>query len=157
MSRWLIMSVMLVSFTAHAEIFVCKDGQDKITYQDKACATKTVRKLENIPEAPIEDQIRARERIDRSNESYRQYQAALMLERQQQQKIDLEYEALEVEKRKLELLENQSLISGQVVVPAYGVGIRPAYRGHEYKNRAFKSRAHNMTHNRRHGKGRFEK
>ncbi|HYN55110.1 MAG TPA: hypothetical protein VES38_10440, partial [Methylotenera sp.] len=125
MKHLLIVSTCLLSFQAHAEIFVCKDSSDRITYQEKPClTTATVGKLKNIPDAPIEDQILARDRINKANEIYRQNLAKAEIERQQQEERDLKLEALEIERRKVELLERQIIAAERAaIVPRWSLGV----------------------------------
>ena len=129
---------LLLNCPAQAEIFVCKDGNNQLTYQDEPCPNKTLRKLKNVPDAPIEDQILARERIERANAQSKERAAAAELERQQQQKEYRELQAIAIEKQKLELLERQTLAAEQSAIPPWILGVRPAHRfGHlrPYVNR----------------------
>lgn len=109
------LSMVLLSIEAHAEIFVCRDAQNKTIYQDKPCALETVRTLEPIPAPSIEEQILAQERIDKLNEISSQRAMAAETERLQQEKNNLEQEKIELEKRKLELVEKQATLDEQPV------------------------------------------
>ena len=113
---------LLIPSQASAEIFVCKNGANKITYQDEPCLDTTIRKLKNIPDAPIEDQILAQERLNKAQTLSLQRAQLAEAERQQQDKVKREYQAIAIEKRKLELLEKQSLESEQAMVPQWIVG-----------------------------------
>ncbi|MEO6118306.1 MAG: DUF4124 domain-containing protein [Methylotenera sp.] len=130
MKHLLIVSTCLLSFQAHAEIFVCKDSSGRITYQQKPClTTATVGTLKNIPDAPIEDQILARDRINKANEVYRQSVAKAEIERQQQEDRDRALEAMEIERRKLELLERQTIAAEKAAMaPRWSVGVRGVQR-----------------------------
>ncbi|MES2637674.1 MAG: hypothetical protein V4605_10130, partial [Pseudomonadota bacterium] len=86
MKLLLMIFTLSLSFQAFAEIFVCKDAKNKITYQDEPCLDETVRTLKNVPDAPIEDQILAQERIKRANELSMQRALMAEAERQQQEK-----------------------------------------------------------------------
>ncbi len=127
MTHLLIVIILLLSCQAQAEIYVCKDSSNKLTYQDEPCLSQTVRKLKNIPDAPIEDQILARERIDRANALSLQRAATIELERQQKQKEFAELQAIAIEKRKLELLEQQVNESQQATIPQWIIGSRYGY------------------------------
>lgn len=124
----LLTSTALISFQLHAEIFVCKDNFNKITYQDEPCLDTTIRKLKNVPDAPLEDQILAQQRIDKANALSLQRVQLAETERQQQEKVNREYQAIAIEKRKLELLEKQNLQLQQTILPqwivsGFGFGI----------------------------------
>ncbi len=119
---------LLLSCQAQAEIFVCKGGNNQLTYQDEPCPDKTLRKLKNVPDAPIEDQILARERTDRAIALSEQRAAAAEAERQQQQKEFREQQAIAIEKQKLELLQRQTLAAEQSAIPPWILGVRPAHR-----------------------------
>lgn len=125
---WIVLTSLL-SFRANAEIFVCKDAVGRITYQDNPCLTTTVGKLKNIPDAPLEEQILARNRINKASEIYRQSVAKAEIERQQQEERDLKLEALEIERRKVELLERQTIAAERAtIVPQWSLGGRRLHR-----------------------------
>ena len=130
MKHLLIISTCLLSFQVHAEIFVCKDGMGRITYQEKPCITTAmVGKLKNIPDAPIEEQILARDRINKASEIYRQSVAKAEIERQQQEERELALEAMEIERRKVELLERQTIATERAtIIPRWSVGVRGFHR-----------------------------
>ncbi len=128
MNRFLIMLACMLPLMAQAQIFVCKDSKNQLTYQDEPCLNKTLRTLKHVPDAPIEDQISARERIERANAQSQERAVAAELERQQQQKEYRELQAIAIEKQKLELLESQTLASEQYVIPPWILGVRPAHR-----------------------------
>ena len=128
MNRLLIMLACMLPLMAQAEIFVCKDSKNQITYQDEPCLNKTLRTLKRVPDAPIEDQILARERMDRATARSQELAVAAELERQQQQKEYRELQAIAIEKQKLELLERQTLAAEQSVIPPWILGVRPAHR-----------------------------
>ncbi len=119
---------LLLSCPAQAEIFVCKDGNNQLTYQDEPCPNKTLRKLKNVPDAPLEDQILARERMDRANALSLERAATAEAARQQQLKEYRELQAIAIEKQKLELLEKQTLAAEQSAIPPWILGVRPAHR-----------------------------
>jgi len=126
-TKLLLIGITLVSLESRAEIFVCKDTNNKIIYQDEPCLNTTLRTLKNVPDVPIEDQILARERIDKANALSLQRAQLAETERQQQDKANREYQAIAIEKRKLELLEKQNLESEQVIVPQWIVGGRTGF------------------------------
>lgn len=105
-----ILSIIFFSIKANAEIFVCKDDKSRTIYQDKPCATKTIRKLETLPPPSIEEQGLAQERIDKMNEMSQQRAATVEAERLQQEKNDIEQERIALEKRRLDLLEKQATL-----------------------------------------------
>lgn len=105
-----------LAFDAHAAIYVCKDASNHKTYQDEPCTTQTIGQLEHVPDAPIEDQERVQQSIRSANENYikrMQMQKAELLE---QQELERQRLALEVERRKLQQLEQQEEGVGQPVV-----------------------------------------
>ena len=89
----------MLPLMAQAEIFVCKDSKNQLTYQDEPCLNKTLRTLKHVPDAPIEDQISARERIERANAQSQERAVAAELERQQQQKEYRELQAIAIESK----------------------------------------------------------
>lgn len=152
MNRLLILLACLLPLMAQAEIFVCKDSKNQISYQDEPCLNKTLRTLKHVPDAPIEDQIQARERMDRANARSQERAVAAELARQQQQKEYRELQAIAIEKQKLELLERQTLASEQSVIPSWILGVRPAHRFDQlrpYANRGrFETRSNRSSFNR---------
>lgn len=152
MNRLLVIFALILPCQAYAEIFVCKDTKNQLTYQDEPCLSQTVRKLKNVPDAPIEEQILARERIDRANALSQERAVATELARQQQQKEFRELQAIAIEKRKLELLERETLASEQSVIPQWILGVRPAHRFGQlrpYANRSPRGTAHHQSSNNR--------
>ena len=127
MKQLLTVFILMLSCQAQAEIFVCKDANNKLTYQDEPCLSQTVRKLKNIPDAPIEDQILARERMDRANALSLQRAATVELKRQQKQKEYTQLQAIAIERRKLELLEKEASESQQAYIPQWILGSRYGY------------------------------
>ena len=53
-----LISTLLLSSHAGAEIYVCKDVKNKVIYQDTACKTTTLRTIAKAPEVSLEDQIK---------------------------------------------------------------------------------------------------
>lgn len=144
MKHLLLVAIFLLSFQVHAEIFVCKDDKNKITYQEKPCLNTTLRTLKNIPDAPIEDQILARDRISKANEIYHQQALKAEVERQQSEVRDRELEALAIERRKVELLEKQA--ADQAAASRWNGGVRWGYWPWPYK--PYKYGTHNTRPNR---------
>ncbi|WP_020168473.1 MULTISPECIES: DUF4124 domain-containing protein [Methylotenera] len=150
MKLLLMISTLALSLQAHAEIFVCKNINNKITYQDEPCLDQTIRTLKNVPDAPIEDQIEAHERTRKSTELSQQRALIAETERQQQEKANREYQAIAIERRKLELLEEQSLALEQTVAPQWIIGARPGfginrsgiYRYDTYRRNTYKPGMH---------------
>ncbi len=106
-------------------------SKNKITYQEKTCLNTTLRTLINIPDAPIEDQILARDRIIKANEIYHQQALKAEVERQQLEARDIEIEALAIERRKVGLLEKQA--AGQAAASQWNGGMRWGYWPWPYK------------------------
>lgn len=108
--------LLMMAFNANAAIYVCKDASNHKTYQDEPCTTQTIGQLEHVPDAPIEDQERVQQSIRSANENYikrMQMQKAELLE---QQELERQRLALEVERRKLQQLEQQEQIGQPVVI-----------------------------------------
>lgn len=127
MKLLLMISALALPLQAHAEIFVCKNVNNKITYQDTPCIDQTIRTLKNVPDAPIEYQIEAQERIRRSTELSEQRALIAEAERQQQEKANREYQAIAIERRKVELLEEQSVALEQTIAPQWVIGGRSGF------------------------------
>lgn len=129
-----------ISLPVQAEIFVCKDQKNHITYQQEPCTTKTVRILQREPEVPIAEQQRARERIDNANASYEAYAAKTEVERLQSEKLALERENLELEKRALQLKSQEYAPQPVIINPnfngnRYLLGNRPfGFKGNQFNN-----------------------
>lgn len=108
--------IFAMAMDAQAAIYVCKDASNHKTYQDEPCTTQTIGQLEHVPDAPIEDQERVQQSIRRANENYikrMQMQKAELLE---QQELERQRLTLEVERRKLQQLEQEEQGVGQPVV-----------------------------------------
>ena len=131
MKHLLLVAAFLLSFEVHAEIFVCKDDKNKITYQEKPCLITTLRTLKNIPDASIEDQTLGRDRINKANEIYHQQALKAEAQRQQLEARDRELEALALERRKVELLEKQA--AQQAAASQWNGGVRWSYWPWPYK------------------------
>ncbi|MBA3695970.1 MAG: hypothetical protein H0W85_04225 [Methylotenera sp.] len=115
---------LLFFFThAYGEVFVCKDD-NKTIYQDKQCENITIRKLDILPPPTPEERAQAEERLQRITEQSRQRSTAVEVERQQQEKNDIELEKIGIERRKLELLEKQAAAEQ----PVTRVYVKPGYR-----------------------------
>ena len=127
MKQLLTVFILILASQAQAEIFVCKDRNNKLTYQDEPCLSQTIRKLKNIPDAPIEEQILARERLNKAIALSQQRAATAEIERQQQAKKFRERQTLAIEARKLELLEREANTPQQVFAPQWILGARPGY------------------------------
>ncbi len=151
----LLLGLSFLSFETRAEIFVCKDNHNKIIYQDEPCLNTMLRTLKNVPDASIEDQNLARERIDKANALSLQRAQLAETERQQQDKANREYQAISIEKRKLELLEKQNLESEQVIVPQWIVGGRSGFgvnrfNPYRYGNNKFGNGSYGYNHSSNH-------
>lgn len=100
--------LLWVSFQLQAAIYICKDHAGKVSYQDTPCVTRTIGRLNNVPDAPIEDQLRVQASIQSADAKYQARMALREFERLQalgQARLQL---ALAVEQKKLALLELQA-------------------------------------------------
>ena len=143
MKHLLLVATFLLSFQVHAEIFVCKDDKNKVTYQEKPCLNTTLRTLKNIPDAPIEDQILARDRISKANQIYHQQTLKAEAERQQSEARDRELEAMAIERRKVELLEKQA--AELAAASRWNGGVRWGYWPWPYKHDSHRTRPNSST------------
>jgi TolA-binding protein len=108
--------LLLMAFNANAVIYVCKDASNHKTYQDEPCTTHTIGQLEHVPDAPIEDQERVQQSIRSANENYIKRMQMQKAEQLEAQELERQRLALEVERRKLQQLEQQEQGVGQPVV-----------------------------------------
>ncbi|HYN53465.1 MAG TPA: hypothetical protein VES38_02020 [Methylotenera sp.] len=125
---------------AHAEIFKCKNDKGTISYQGTPCSIKTLGKLNKVPDAPIEEQIRAQERTDNIVEANRQKDAARELERLQRiesiKRYELEKKS-EAQQRQAEAAERAAAAaerSAQAASARNPIHCRPDYVGGLYCN-----------------------
>lgn len=129
----------IFSVPAQAEIFVCKDQKNHITYQQEPCTTKTVRVLKREPAVPLIEQQKAQTRIDNANKSFEAYAAKTEVERLQSEKLALERENLELERRAIQLRSQEYAQQPVIINPnLYGnrfpFGNRPfGYKGNQFK------------------------
>jgi hypothetical protein len=68
---------------AQADIFKCKNGKGKITYQQSPCSDTTVGTVAREQDADLEDQIRAQMRVEQMKEGIRLNEATEAARRQQ--------------------------------------------------------------------------
>ncbi len=158
MKQLLMVSAIFLAFQAQAETFKCKNDNGKITYQGTPCLTATVGKIKKAPDVPVEEQVRAQDRLNNTIEMNRQKEAAEEVERQQQEenakriaqqkelerqqreesyrKFLLEQEAKAQEKRKEDLLLRQTQAAERAAAAAERAGAqkrsfdcRPNYAG----------------------------
>lgn len=106
----------VLAFNANAAIYVCKDTGNHKTYQDEPCTTQTIGQLEHVPDAPIEDQERVQQSIRSANENYIKRMQMQKAEQLEAQELERQRLALEVERRKLEQLEQQEQFGQPVVI-----------------------------------------
>lgn len=83
--RLIILSAIIFTCQAQAEIYKCKDDYGIISYQDTPCTKGMMGKLNKAQEASEEDQIRARNQLNRMNEHSRKVDAIRELEWKQRQ------------------------------------------------------------------------
>ncbi|MFZ3088416.1 MAG: DUF4124 domain-containing protein [Methylotenera sp.] len=104
MRWWFVLSTLFIAFQAHAEIYKCKNENGTIVYQATICTAGAVGTIKKAPDIPIEEQMRAQERVSNIVEANRQKEATRELERQQRNeakmKYDLDKKAVELERRK---------------------------------------------------------
>ncbi|OYY48596.1 MAG: hypothetical protein B7Y48_09310 [Methylophilales bacterium 28-44-11] len=132
MKYWIIWIMLLMASQAQAAIYVCRDANNQKAYQDEPCTTHTIGQLEHVPDASIEDQQRVQNSIRSANENYikrMQMQKAEQAEQIEQERQRL---ALEVERRKLEQLEQQQEEVNQpvVIINRWPRRLDRGYRGH---------------------------
>jgi TolA-binding protein len=116
MKYWLTWLLCLTAFEAQAAIYVCKDASNHKTYQDEPCTTQTIGQLDHVPDAPIEDQKRVEQSIRTANENYIKRMQMQQTERLQMQEEERQNLALEIERRRLQQLEQESQIGQPVVI-----------------------------------------
>jgi hypothetical protein len=119
----LMFAAPFITTAVQANIFVCKDVNNKTIYQDEPCTNKTIRTLPKAPEPSPEELLSAQQRIDKINERYQERAAAAEAQRIEQEKNDLAQEQLALEKQKIELLEKQALAEEN----RYPVYVQPRY------------------------------
>ena len=121
--RKLLVALLLLGapLAAAAEIYKCKDSQQKLVYQDSPCATKPVGKLAPLPPLSQADEARAKERLDRLLEENRYYDRKYREEAQLKADEVRRQEATEERERELAAAEAQRDASS-VYIPVYGPG-----------------------------------
>ncbi|HEY0561857.1 MAG TPA: DUF4124 domain-containing protein [Methylophilus sp.] len=100
--------LILLSFQLQAAIYVCKTAAGSTSYQDTPCRVRMVGQLRNVPDAPIEDQLRVQASIQSAEANYQARMAQREVESQQaieQARMQL---ALAIENKKLALLQQQA-------------------------------------------------
>jgi hypothetical protein len=120
-----------IPLLASAEVYKCKDHNQKLVYQDSPCTTKTVGKLAPPPPVSQADELRAKERLDRLLDENRYYDRKRREEAQLKAEELRRLEAREVRERELAAAEAQR--EGSVYIPVYGPGYpygRPRHRDH---------------------------
>lgn len=115
----LLLLALLLPLGAQADIYKCKDSQQKLVYQDTPCAIKSVGKI--APVAPLSqaDELRAKERLDRLLEQNRYSDQRLREDARLRQQELLRLEALEEREREAALVQREQ---GEVYIPMYGPG-----------------------------------
>ena len=112
MRRWVMLSAVVLTFQAQAEIYKCKDAEGKISYQGTPCPTGMVGTIKPPPAVSEENRKHAHERLERMNEKNRQSditreqewqkqqeQARRLAEQQERERQQAERERLEQEQR----------------------------------------------------------
>lgn len=103
-------------FNTQAAIYVCKDSSNHKTYQDAPCTTQSIGQLDHVPDAPIEDQERVQQSIRSANENYIKRMQTQKAERLEQQEMERQRLALEVERRRLQQLDQQEVLAQPLVI-----------------------------------------
>lgn len=116
MKYWLVGLLCSVALNSQATIYVCKDQLNHKTYQDEPCTTQTIGQLDHVPDAPIEDQQRVEQSIRAANENYIKRMQMQKAERLEQQELERQSLALEVERRRLQQYELDSQVGQPVVI-----------------------------------------
>ncbi|WP_047539565.1 DUF4124 domain-containing protein [Methylotenera versatilis] len=111
---------MLIALQVNAEIFKCKDANNKISYQNNPCSTTTVGKVRKDADVSEEDRLKAQGRVDAVFERERQKNADEERERLARQErakeFQLQKEAKANEDKKMKLLERQVIAAEQGVI-----------------------------------------
>lgn len=132
--------LLMMAFNANAAIYVCKDASNHKTYQDEPCTTHTIGQLEHVPDAPIEDQERVQQSIRSANENYIKRMQMQKAEQLEAQELERQRLALEVERRKLQQLEQQEQMEQPVViVNPWPRRFDRGYRGYGHNTNPYKS------------------
>jgi hypothetical protein len=146
MKTILIIITLFFSLQAHAEIYVCRDAQKRIIYQDEPCIVEMVRKLKTVPAPSAEELWLAQERIQRLNEISQQRAALAETQRRQDEMYALELEKIDLEKRKLELQEKLALASEQAVPVFVNPNFRYGFNSHGLHRHGFNRFGSNRPH-----------
>ena len=132
MRNLVVVLLLGIPLVASAEIYKCKDSNQKLVYQDTPCTTKPVGKLAPLPPLSQADELRAKERLDRLLEENRYYDKKYREEAQLKADEVRRQEAREDRERELAAAEAQRE-SSSVYIPVYGPGYpygRPRHRDH---------------------------
>jgi hypothetical protein len=128
------------AFQAQAAIYICKDASNHKTYQDEPCASQSIGQLEHVPDAPIEDQKRVQESIRSANENYIKRMQMQKADRLEQQELERQQLALEVERRKLQQLELEAQAAQPfVIVNPWPRRFDRPHRGHNNGQNPYRS------------------
>ena len=147
MKTILIIITLFFSLQAHADIYVCRDALKRTIYQDEPCTVEMVRKLKTVPPPSVEELWLAEERVRRSNEIL----ALAALQRRQDEIYALELEKIDIENRKLELLEKQALASEQAMPIFVHPNFRYGFSRHGFHRHEFNKFGTNRPHSNKHG------
>ena len=107
MRNLVVVLLLGIPLVASAEIYKCKDSNQKLVYQDTPCMTKPVGKLAPLPPVSQADELRATERLDRLLEENRYYDRKRREEAQLKAEELRRQEAREDRERELATAEAQ--------------------------------------------------
>lgn len=143
--KYLLIAFVLMSLSAHAEVFKCKDSTGKIIYQEQPCAMGAVTQgVINVKQMTPEETAAAKEKLN----AWQQQQAAQDAEARaaeiERQAARERQESLELQRRSVNAQEQQAVQGQQqpyqynspLIVPGYGYnrpywnnGMRPPHGG----------------------------
>lgn len=150
MKTILILITLLFSLQVHADIYVCRDDQKRMIYQDEPCAVEMIRKLKGLPAPSAEEQLLVQERIRRLNEISQQRAAMAELQRRQDEMNALALERIDLEKRQLDLLEKQASASEQALPIFIDPNFRYGLNKHGLHSHGFNRFGANRPHKNKH-------
>lgn len=116
---------------AAADIYKCKDSQQKLVYQDTPCASKPIGKLAPLPPLSEADEQRAKERLSRMLEDNRYYDQKRREEARLQAEELRRLEERELREQELAAAAVQREASS-VYIPVYGP--RYPYGRHRHRD-----------------------
>jgi Domain of unknown function (DUF4124) len=141
--KYLLIAFVLMSLSAHAEVFKCKNATGKIIYQAEPCATGAVTQgVINVKQMSPEETAAAKEKLNAWQQQQAAEDAANQAAERERQAARERQESLELQRRSVNA--QQQAVQGQqsyqynspLIVPGYGYnrpywnnGIRPPNGG----------------------------